>query len=157
MFSFNSIHHFKLLCDVYVCVCTHTQVGWEVKNVVKCLKASGHSVSLTLRVSKPKMVSMLSKKDLTQQRKSSSDSSTPPPIPHARLPLKPLPLERTSSTPTIFSRRTPHPIPPVSPLASPVNSPSPRSSSKEGDSERKFSNGWPHPHTAGNTNHSPVS
>ena len=78
-------------------------VSWDVRNVVKCLKASGHEVVLTLRVSSNKGIDSF---DGSQEVLNESNGYPPP---TRRVKPKPgnlsLALERVSSSPSYIDRR----------------------------------------------------
>ena len=49
--SLDHTHYHSIFLTISILLTTPIQVYWDVKNVVRCLKSSGHEVVLTLRVS----------------------------------------------------------------------------------------------------------
>ena len=123
--------------------------------MVRALKACGHSVSLTLRVSNPKMAALMKREQENQSNSnedlSSQPTPSPPPLPSP--PSQPVPLEpftfereRTSSTPTSLPSRRP-PIRPPAP--SPTTEQAAVASGREEEKDGRVTNGWNSSHHKG--------
>ena len=113
--------------------------------MVRALKASGRSVSLTLRVSNSKMA--LLKKKLESDTDSDNDLLNTHPISPPELPPRPaFSMERTSSYPTTLPSRRP-PLHPSHRPAPPLPPSMEHSNGDQEEQENLNSNGWSSPTT----------